>query len=152
MMKRIAELEKKGWDNLSNDEKFELLGLKKSCLNIELDRLNRKKPPLSEEDLLRIKEIGEELKRLELEELLLKEKLGLLTDAEKLRLQQLRDYFDQLERDKELSELEELRKKLLAGTITEEELRRLRELEGKYGLEPISNPFEQQIKMNDEFD
>lgn len=47
MMKRIKELEDKGWDKLSNDEKFELLGLKKGCLNIELDRLNRKKPPLS---------------------------------------------------------------------------------------------------------
>lgn len=83
MIKRIKELEEKGWDKLSNDEKFELLGLKKSCLNIELDRLNRKKPPLSEEDLLRIEEIEDELKRLELEELLLKEQLGMLTDLEK---------------------------------------------------------------------
>jgi hypothetical protein len=34
-MKRIKELEDKGWDNLENKEKFELLGLKKSCLHIE---------------------------------------------------------------------------------------------------------------------
>lgn len=57
-----------------------------------------------------------------------------------------------MEKDKELSELEALRKKLLDGTITEEELRRLRELEAKYGLDPIANPFEQQMKLNDEFD
>jgi len=42
-----------------------------------------------------------------------------------------------------MSELEALRKKLLDGTITEEELRRLRELEAKYGLEQIKNPFEE---------
>lgn len=46
-----------GWENLTNEEKFELLSLKKGCLNIEIDRINRKNPPLSEEDLLRIKEI-----------------------------------------------------------------------------------------------
>ena len=55
----------------------------------------------------------------------------------------MRDHFANLERMKELDELEELRKKLLNGTITEEELRRLRELEAKYGLEHIENPFEQ---------
>ena len=43
---------------------------------------------------------------------------------------------------KELAELEALRKKLLDGTITEDELRRLRELEAKYGLEHIENPFD----------
>jgi hypothetical protein len=35
-----------------------------------------------------------------------------------------------------------LRKKFLDGTITEDELKRMRELEIKYGLEPITNPFE----------
>jgi hypothetical protein len=95
---RIKELESKGWDNLSTEEKFELLGLKKSCLNIELDRLHRKKPPLSEEDLLRIDQIEEELRRLELQELMLKEKLGLLTDAERSRLNQLKDFYASKER------------------------------------------------------
>lgn len=51
LQKRIAELEKKGWDNLANNEKFELLGLQKEVLNIELDRILRKKKPLSDEDL-----------------------------------------------------------------------------------------------------
>ena len=62
MNKRIKELETKGWDNLATEEKFELLGLKKGVLHIELDRINRKKPPLSEEDQLRIGEIEEELR------------------------------------------------------------------------------------------
>jgi hypothetical protein len=42
---------------------------------------------------------------------------------------------------KEIDELEMLRQKLLNGEITEEELRRLRELEAKYGLEEMNNPF-----------
>lgn len=82
----------------------------------------------------------------------MKQQLGLLTDADKLRLKELQDYFDNKLRLKELDELEELRKKLLAGTITEDELRRLRELEGKYGLEPIENPFDQQKQLNEVFE
>jgi hypothetical protein len=53
---------------------------------------------------------------------------------------------------KELDELEELRKKLMDGTITEEELRRLRELEAKFGLEEMKDPFEEQKKMNQQFE
>lgn len=75
-----------------------------------------------------------------------------LTDAEKKRLQELTDFFNEEERKRELAELEELRRKLLAGEITEDELRRLRELEEKYGLEHIKNPFEEQIQLNEEFD
>lgn len=51
-----------------------------------------------------------------------------------------------------MAELEELRRKLLSGEITDEELKRLRELEDKYGLEHIKNPFEEQIQLNEEFD
>jgi sulfite reductase beta subunit-like hemoprotein len=96
--------------------------------------------------------------------LLLKEQLGLLTDEERERLLHLKDHFARLEEEEmrrremeeelrrkemeeelrrsEMDELEMLRLKLLNGTITEEELRRLRELEAKYGLEAIANPFE----------
>lgn len=153
LMKRIAELQNKGWDNLSNDEKFELFRLQKEAILIQLDKLKRKKPPLSKEDLQRLKDLEDEYRRIEYEELLLKQKLGMnLTDAEKKRLQELTDFFNEEERKRELAELEELRRKLLAGEITEDELRRLRELEEKYGLEHIKNPFEEQIQLNEEFD
>jgi hypothetical protein len=52
---RISDLMKKGWDNLTDVEKLELLKLQQEVLNIELDQLKRKNPPLSEEDLLRMK-------------------------------------------------------------------------------------------------
>lgn len=41
---------------------------------------------------------------------------------------------------------------MLDGTITQEELDRLRELERKYGLEEMQNPFEAQKLLNQEFD
>lgn len=135
-MKRIGELEEIGWDNLENKEKFELINCKKECLHIELARIHRKKPPLSEEDVLRIREIEDELRELELQELLLKQQLGLLSEEELRRL-------EELIRLKDLAELEALLKKLRDGTISEEELRRLRELEAKLGLEPEKNPFEE---------
>jgi len=47
-----------------------------------------------------------------------------------------------------MDELERLRQKLLDGTITEEELRRLRELEAKYGLEAMEDPFAAQKLLN----
>jgi hypothetical protein len=74
-----------------------------------------------------------------------KQLLSRLRDAERdreeaLRKQKLAD--EEALRLKEVDEIERLRRKLMDGTITEEELRRLRELEAKYGLEPMEVPIE----------
>lgn len=80
---RIDQLKTKGWDNLSDLEKLELLKLQQEVLNIELDQIKRKNPPLSEEDLKRLQEIEDEMQRLKMQELLLKEKMGTLNEEEK---------------------------------------------------------------------
>ena len=56
---------------------------------IELSQLKRKNPPLSEEDLKRMKELEEEFERLEMKELQLKKDLGKISEEELERLREL---------------------------------------------------------------
>jgi hypothetical protein len=55
--------------------------------------LKRKNPPLSEADLTRLKELEENIDRLEYESLLLRKKLGLMTDDEEDRMRELEARF-----------------------------------------------------------
>ena len=55
--------------------------------------MKRKNPPLSEADLARLKELEENIDRLEYESLLLRKKLGLLTDEEEDRMRELEARF-----------------------------------------------------------
>lgn len=102
-----------------------------------LDQLYRKKNK-SEADFLKIKELEDELKRLKLEELRLKRKMGILTKEEE-------DLLNQLEKELEMMEIEALLKKMREGTISEEELARLRQLLEKYGMMDL---FEDQRNLN----
>ncbi len=80
----------------------------------------------------------------------------MLSDEERRTLELMRKEQTDAEaealRQAEMSGLEELRRKLLSGEITDEELRRLRELEAKYGMDELKDPFADQKLMNQEFD
>lgn len=75
----------KGYNNLTDEEKLTLIGYQKEKCHIQLDQENRKKPRTKDNEM-RIDELKEELKRLELEELKLRQKLFGLSDEELDRL------------------------------------------------------------------
>lgn len=61
----------KGYNNLTDEEKLTLIGYQKEKCHILLDQENRKKSRTKDNEM-RIDELKEELKRLELEELKLR--------------------------------------------------------------------------------
>lgn len=92
LVRQIEDLLALGED-ISDEDKLKLLHLQRELLKLELEQLKRKNPPLSEADLARLKELEENIDRLEYESLLLRKKLGLLTDVEEDRMRELEARF-----------------------------------------------------------
>lgn len=120
----IAEIKKQ--EKLENKDLLKINLYEQEKVSILLDQLNRKKNK-TEEDYLQIKEMQYELRRLKLEELRLKRKMGILTKEEE-------ELLNQIEREEDMIEIEELLRRMREGTLTEEEERRLKELLEKYGM------------------
>lgn len=115
---------------------------KRQRASILLRQLRRKKN-LTDEEREMMKKLERELLELEYQELQLKEKLGIITDIEKTRLNELEKMFD-------FEEIDYLRKLMIEGKITEDQLKRLRFLEKKWGLEHMKNPWEKVEEENHE--